>query len=286
MSSEAPDDVVRVRRHGPVTVTDDCEAEGPMKLYAFCKRKFPILSKKVLVKCFLTGCMILNGKRLSNGHSDESKRIVSGDVVEILIDLDAADARIIDNTDLNVLHIQNGYAVLLKPCGVSAAFKKDLDKALKAKLWNGQRKRECQLLYHMEKGFSGICIVAETAEHLFKLRTLACASRSNDIQSNQIECTAEGTAEAYGPKVVLDSYTVASDLIESISISKSKSESESEQNLPQDISQQSQQNQQNDENQTPFLKLIHRCIICGKIGEIGEVVILETGHRYYPVRSS
>ena len=142
-----------------------------MKLYAFCKRKFPILSKKVLVKCFLTGCMILNGKRLSNGHSDESKRIVSGDVVEILIDLDAVDARIIDNTDLNVLHIQNGYAVLMKPCGVSAAFKKDLDKALKAKLWNGQRKRECQLLYHMEKGFSGICIVAETAEHLFKLRT-------------------------------------------------------------------------------------------------------------------
>ena len=54
--------------------------------------------------------------------------------------------------------------MLSKVCGVSAAFDKELDKALKARLWGGHRKKECQLLYHLEKGFSGLCIVAETPD--------------------------------------------------------------------------------------------------------------------------
>lgn len=231
------------RRHGPISVLDDSELDGPLKLYAFCKRSFPQISKKGLQKCFLAGSVLVNEERNRCGHEDEFRRLKLGDVIEILIDLDAADALVVESTELNILHSQDGFAVISKACGVSAAFDKELDKALKSKLWNGLRKKECQLFYHLEKGFSGICIVAETAEDLLRLRYLSCSNGSVIRVENE-------------SAVNSDHSQVGSHLMQ--------------------ISQTAEHK--------PFLELIHRCIVCGKIGEVGEHVFLDTGHKLYPVR--
>ena len=232
------------RRHGPISVLDDNLISGALKLFSFCKRSFPSLSKKALQDCFLAGCIFVNQERIRSGHDDESKRLFPGDMVEIKIDLDAADAAAVEATELNVLHTQDGFAIITKVSGVSAAFDKDLDKALKSKLWEGRRKSECQLLYHLEKGFSGICVVAENAESLLQLRALSCVDRlaefdeSSPCDAGSVDMTAR-------------------------SITSGGTHS----------------------NQKPFLELIHRCIVCGKLGEVDEVVFLDTGHKAYPVRT-
>lgn len=227
------------RRHGPISVLDDNLISGTLKLFSFCKRSFPSLSKKALQDCFLAGCIFVNQERIRCGHDDESKRLFPGDIVEIKIDLDAADAAAVEATELNVLHTQDGFAIITKVSGVSAAFDKDLDKALKSKLWGGRRKSECQLLYHLEKGFSGICVVAENAESLLQLRALSCVDRLAEFdESSSVDMTAR---------------SITSGDIRS--------------------------------NQQPFLELIHRCIVCGKLGEVDEVGFLDTGHKAYPVRT-
>lgn len=230
------------RRHGPISVQDDNLISGVLKLFSFCKRSFPSLSKKALQDCFLAGCIFVNQERIRCGHDDESRRLFPGDIVEIKIDLDAADAAAVEATELNVLHIQDGFAIVTKVSGVSAAFDKDLDKALKSKLWGGRRKGECQLLYHLEKGFSGICVVAETAESLLQLRALSCVDRSTEFDGSY-SCETESIDTTVG------SVTAGG-------IHK---------------------------DQKPFLELIHRCIVCGKVGEVDEVVFLDTGHKAYPV---
>ena len=254
-----------LKRHGPVTVIDGSDDSGPMKLYAFCKRQFPYFSKKCLIDCFLTGSILVNGDKIRCGHDDESRRLVAGDVIEIQIDVDAADARVVEATELSILHIQSGFAVISKPCGISAAFDKELDKALKAKLWDGKRKQECQLLYHLEKGFSGICIVAETAEHLSKLRALACGSYLID---NDDAALCDSNTDSTCPKndqnkSIMDQSTA--DLQISFLGDGSKERDTAQQRL------------------TPFLELTHRCIVCGKVGEVGETVFIESGHSFYPV---
>ena len=249
-----------VKRHGPVTVVDDSEDVGPMKLYAFCKRIFPHLSKKTLINCFLTGSIFINGERIRCGHDDESRRLVVGDVIEIQIDMDASDARIVDATELSILHIQNGFAAISKPCGLSAAFDKELDKALKVKLWDGKRKQECQQLYHLEKGFSGICIVAETAESLSKLRSLACANSVGvNVDTEECDTHLESDWNSCIKK------KTAADVIQ---VDSGK----------QLVTARSDMNH--------FLELTYRCIVCGKVGEVGETVFIESGHSLYPVRKT
>ena len=98
--SASSDKMRGVRRHGPVTVDAD-EQEGPIKLYAFCKRSFPILSKKVLSKCFLASSVFVNNEAISVGRDEEARKLVVGDVVEIQINMDAADALLVEATDLN-----------------------------------------------------------------------------------------------------------------------------------------------------------------------------------------
>jgi hypothetical protein len=90
MSNEFRDK--RYRIFGPTTVTDVSGVEVPNKLYNFCKRAFPHLSKRALLKCFKFGSILVNGQGIRCGHDDEPKRLVLGDVIEIRIDLDAADS--------------------------------------------------------------------------------------------------------------------------------------------------------------------------------------------------
>ena len=214
----------------------------------------------------------MNNEVVSNGRDSESRKLSIGDVVEILINMDAADALVIEKADLTVLHIQSGLALLSKACGVSAAFDKELDKALKAKLWGGRRQKQCQLLYHLEKGFSGICIVAETPEHLHRLRTLACGTPNADNESTVIDSYEDSYT---GNKNILvdDSFATADD----------SAETDQEESLNKFIAECSQKEAQ--QECSPFLEIIHRCIICGKIGEVGETVFLETGHVNYQVRT-
>jgi hypothetical protein len=246
----------RIRSFGPVTVLETSESDGPCKLYAFCKRSFPHISKSVLQKCFLAGSIIVNDKSVQPGHIEESRRLQLGDIVKIQIDLDAVDELIANTTELKVLHTQKGYAILFKACGVSAAFGKELDKALKTRLWGGERKTECQLLYHLEKGFSGICVVAETADHLIELRSLCCENRIAECEDNEI-------AE------IIDS---CGDVLNNNSCDPDD-----------DSTARSRHPCQSTSKQKSFLELTHRCIICGKIGEVGELVLLATGHLDYQV---
>lgn len=264
MSNETFHKTRGLKRHGPVTVIDDSEDVGPMKLYAFCKRSFPHLSKKVLINCFLSGSIFVNGEKIRCGHADESRRLVVADVIEIQIDMDASDARIIDATELSILHIQSGFAVISKPCGLSAAFDKELDKALKVKLWDGKRKQECHQLYHLEKGFSGICIVAETAENLSKLRLLACAT-SVGVDIEIEECDTPTHLESDWNLSVKNN--AAADVRSEVQ----------EDGAAQLITAHSHMNS--------FLELTYRCIICGKVGEVGERVFIKSGHSLYPVRN-
>lgn len=255
----------RIRSFGPATVFETTESDRPCKLYAFCKKSFPHISKSGLQKCFLAGSIIVNGKSIQCGHIEESRRLQLGDIVKIQVDLDAADELIVNTTELNVLHIQKGYAILFKACGVSAAFDKDFDKALKARLWGGQRKTECQLLYHLEKGFSGICIVAETAASLSELRSLCCVNSIAECQDSSHDDDIAQISDSC--RDILDDNRC--DLVGD----------ESALHHPHRSCRNSSTSQQE-----PFLELTHRCIICGKIGEVGDMVLLATGHRDYKVR--
>ena len=247
------------RRHGPV-IFSECSGEGcPTKLLAFCKKSFPYMSKNGLQKCFLAGNVFVNDIPVRCGHEDEYKILRLHDKVEIVIDLDAADALIIASTHLDVLHIQCGYAVIVKASGESAAFDKGLDKALKSKLWGGIRKRECQLLYHLEKGCSGICIVAETAEHLLELRSLCCKNGHVRGASNVHNQNNIAGAYSYQSDILHDHHEVVSPAPSVIT----------ETDFTAD--------------QGPFLELTYRCIICGTIGEVDELAFIETGHKDYPV---
>lgn len=255
----------RIRNFGPVTVVETSESDGPLKLYAFCKRSFPHISKSVLQKCFMAGNIIVNGISIRRGHDEESRRLESGDSVKVQIDLDAVDELIVNTTELNVLHIQKGFAILSKACGISAAFDKDFDKALKCRLWGGMRKKECHLLYHLEKGFSGICVVAETAENLLELRSLCCDNRmaeyrdsNHDNDSTAISDSCRDIVTDSTCDLGVDGNTILHPY-QTFRISASL-------------------------RHEPFMQIIHRCIICGKIGEIGELVSLETGHKDYRVR--
>jgi hypothetical protein len=254
----------RIRSFGPVTVIATGESDCPCKLYAFCKRNFPHISKSGLQKCFMAGSVIVNDKSIQPGHIEESRRLQLGDVVKIQIDLDAVDELIINTTDLKVLHIQKGYAILFKACGLSAAFDKELDKALKTRLWGGQRKTECQLLYHLEKGFSGICVVAETANHLLELRSLCCENRIKQCEDSRPDNEITEISDSCGD-ILIDSRCNLCG--ENTALLRS--------HHPCRCTATSQQK--------PFLELTHRCIICGKIGEVGELVFLATGHLDYQV---
>ena len=248
------------KRQGPVIFSDSTKEGGcTTKLLAFCKKSFPYMSKNGLQKCFLAGNVFVNDIAVRCGHDDEYMILRPQDKVEIIIDLDAADALTIASTHLDVLHIQSGCAVILKASGESAAFDKGLDKALKSKLWGGRRKRECQLLYHLEKGCSGICIVAETAEHLLELRSLCCTNghvrgASNVHNQNNVADYYPDRLDVNGNHQIAVS-TVASIVAQS--------------DLTAD--------------QKPFLELTYRCIICGIIGEVNELALIETGHKDYPV---
>ena len=247
------------RRHGPIIFAENSDERCPTKLLAFCKKSFPYMSKNGLQKCFLAGNVFVNDVPVRCGHEDEYKILRHHDKVEIVIDLDAADALIIAATHLDVLHIQNGCAVIAKVSGESAAFDKGLDKALKSKLWGGRRKRECQLLYHLEKGCSGICIVAETAEHLSKLRSLCCTSR-----------------HVRGASTVHSQNNLADDYPGQLDVNDSNNETDSA--APCKVAETDLM-----VDQEPFLELTYRCIICGIIGEVNELVFIETGHKDYPV---
>ena len=253
------------RRHGPV-IFSEATGEGCLtKLLSFCKKSFPYMSKNGLQKCFLAGSVFVNDVPVRCGHEDEYKILRHQDKVEIIVDLDAADARIIASTHLDVLHIQSGCAVIVKASGESAAFDKGLDKALKSKLWEGKRKRECQLLYHLEKGCSGICIVAETAEHLLELRSLCCKNRY-----------------VRGPNTVLDQSNIASNDPSQLEISVNHREAVS--SAPNVIAATVGTDEKDETaDQKQFLELTYRCIICGTIGELNEVAFIETGHKDYPV---
>lgn len=254
----------RIRSFGPVIVTETSESDGPCKLYAFCKKSFPHISKSGLQKCFIAGSIMVNGKPVQCGHVEESRRLQLGDIIKIEIDLDAVDELIVNTTELNVLHIQKGYAILFKACGVSAAFDKELDKALKTRLWGGQRKTECQLLYHLEKGFSGICVVAENADHLLELRSLCCKNRiaesEDSIHDNDIAEISDSCRD-----ILTDNRCDLGDDDSTLL----------RPHHPCRFPATSQQK--------PFLELTHRCIICGKIGYVGELVMLATGHSDYQV---
>ena len=257
------------RRHGPVIFTETSGEGCLTKLLAFCKKSFPYMSKNGLQKCFLAGSVFVNDVPVRCGHEDEYKILRHEDKVEIIVDLDAADALIIASTHLDVLHIQSGCAVIVKASGESAAFDKGLDKALKSKLWDGKRKRECQLLYHLEKGCSGICIVAETAEHLLELRSMCCKNRY-----------------VRGANTVLKQSNVASNDPSQLDISANHHEAVS--SATSVIAATTDETDETDEidetaDQEPFLELTYRCIICGTIGEVNEVAFIETGHKDYPV---
>jgi hypothetical protein len=242
-----------IRRFGPIEVIA-IDAESSLKLYSFCKRSFHHLSKGVLTKCFNNASIFVNNEKIRPGHEDESRKLVEGDVVEIHIDLDIEDALIVEKTDLQVLHIQDGYAVLYKPSGLSSAFGKEMDKALKSKLWNGSRKHTCQLLYNLEKGFSGLCIVAEDSYDLLKLRGLLCVNPN-------LKGGYPGTDGVDGVSIKGDP---GNDGDDGISIERNDSQHHSTTHV------------------RPFIELIHRCIISGKVGEIGDTVFIETGHKDYP----
>ena len=257
------------RRHGPVIFTETSGEGCLTKLLAFCKKSFPYMSKNGLQKCFLAGSVFVNDVPVRCGHEDEYKILRHQDKVEIIVDLDAADALIIASTHLDVLHIQSGCAVIVKASGESAAFDKGLDKALKSKLWDGKRKKECQLLYHLEKGCSGICIVAETAEHLLELRSMCCKNR-----------------HVRGANTVLKQSNVASNDPSQLDISVNHDVAVS--SAPSVMAATADETNETDEidgtaDQEPFLELAYRCIICGTIGEVNEVAFIETGHKDYPV---
>ena len=269
MASSAPAKGSGFRRHGPVIFSDITIEGCPTKLLAFCKKSFPYMSKNGLQKCFLAGSVFVNDVPVRCGHEDEYKILRHEDKVEIIVDLDAADALIIASTHLDVLLIQSGCAVIVKASGESAAFDKGLDKALKSKLWDGKRKRECQLLYHLEKGCSGICIVAEAAEHLLELRSMCCKNRY-----------------VRGAKTVLKQINVAS--IDTSQLDISINHHEAVSSATSVIAATTDEIDENDEidetaDQEPFLELTYRCIICGRIGEANEVAFIETGHKDYPV---
>ena len=247
------------RHRGPITFVENSDEKYPTKLLAFCKKSFPNMSKNGLQKCFLAGNVFVNDVPVRCGHEDEYKILRHHDKIEIVIDLDAADALIIAATHLDVLHIQNGCAVIAKVSGESAAFDKGLDKALKSKLWGGRRKRECQLLYHLEKGCSGICIVAETAEHLLKLRSLCCTSRhvrgASTVHShNNLDDNCPGQSYVNDSNFETDSSAPCKVAVTDLMV-----------------------------DEEPFLELTYRCIICGIIGEVNELAFMETGHKDYPV---
>jgi hypothetical protein len=296
-----------IRRFGPVKVAY-IDTESSLKLYSFCKRSFQHLSKGVLTKCFNNANILVNNERIRPGHEDESRRLVEGDVVEIQIDLDAADALIVEKTDLQVLHIQDGYAILYKPSGLSSAFGKEMDKALKSKLWNGGRKNTCQLLYNLEKGFSGLCIVAEDSDNLLKLRGLLCVNpnikddatsffkENFDSDGNYSDdCRIVGCSSITDSNINSNIYTdsvdeKSPDFNSNSNVNKNSKENKGSTECSDNIkSRQSDQNadvilqKPSRTHFKPFIELIHRCIISGKVGEIGDTVFIETGHKDYPV---
>lgn len=301
-----------VRRFGPVTIVD-VDREHSLKLYSFCKRSFQHLSKGVLSKCFNNASIFVNSERIRPGHEDESRRLVEGDIVEVQIDLDIANALIVEKTDLQVLHIQNGYAILFKPSGLSSAFDKEMDKALKSKLWDGGRKNTCQLLYNLEKGFSGLCIVAEDSYNLLKLRGLLCANpnvKDDTTSFTGDNCDIHTDSDRYD--ILLNDSSIACCMndsdINSSRIDENGPNYKSDSNVDSDgntirnksstdcNSTISPSHDYNNNSVTPpehsrppfspFIELIHRCIISGKVGEVGDTVFIETGHKDYPVCES
>jgi hypothetical protein len=297
-----------IRRFGPIEVIA-IDAESSLKLYSFCKRSFRHLSKGVLTKCFNNASIFVNNERIRPGHEDESRKLVEGDVVEIHVDLDVEDALIVEKTDLQVLHIQDGYAVLYKPSGLSSAFDKEMDKALKSKLWNGSRKNTCQLLYNLEKGFSGLCVVAEDSYNLLKLRGLLCInpnvkddatsflketfdsnandcddndsiSSNNGVYSNMTECNINSNISG----VNVNKYSPGYDTISKVNKIGDDIENGGSIVCNNKINFRQNNDSLSQHHSTmPFIEIIHRCIISGKVGEIGDTVFIETGHKDYPV---
>ena len=153
----------------------DCGSEkDTVKLFLFCRKRFPKLSRSELRTCFAKGTIFVNDVRIRCGHDDECKRLSPGDVVTINVNILSEDHNKIKSTPLNVLHQQAGMVILHKPSGIR---KSEIEKACQQRLFDSDikaddRKSDVQFLYHLEKGLGGLIVVAESTTHLLHLRQL------------------------------------------------------------------------------------------------------------------
>ena len=234
-------------RYGPAIVKNqgsmnDCQQ---IKLLAFCREQFPKFSKRELKKCFVRGgCIFLNNIAIKAGHDEECRRLLIGDSVEIVIDVEAEVLEELSASDLLILYECDNFAIVLKPSGVSCAINKNFEMMLKLKLWNGKRRNTCHLLYNLEKCLSGLILVAASSTDLLMLRSGLCGNticNSKVLQNDQQSVDSTESSNLFDPRYHLH------------------------------------------ESETPIFSLFYHCIISGKIGEVGENVILNTNYHLYSV---
>ena len=158
-----------MKRNGPKCVEKhDCSSEKDIvKLFLFCRKRFPKLSRSELRTCFANGTIFVNDVRIRCGHIDECKRLSPGDLVTIDVNTTVEDQNKIKSTPLNVLHQQPGMVIIQKPSGIR---KSEIEKACQQRLFDNAT--DVQFLYHLEKGLGGLIVVAESTTHLLHLRQL------------------------------------------------------------------------------------------------------------------
>ena len=147
--------------------------EAGTKLFSFCRLKFPRLSKRQLHNLFMTSQISINGIPLTSGHDDEARRVCLGDVISYTDTADFSEHND-SKTFRRIAETPEGVAIIVKPAGEASRIGSTLDLAVKKSLWSGRYKSSSEFLYRSPKSQTGVCVVANNAETLSKLRQGLC----------------------------------------------------------------------------------------------------------------